>query len=140
MEKFKIENFEKEKGRPFPKIVAFKGKQELLAILSGIFKDANVNSLKPRQMFIDLSKCLDYKDINDDAKDIRPLLLRFGFNREGNIYLVWDKNHIDELAISDLIEYWEYIWYPAGDEAVILYCKVSHKILLITDHGRVYFN
>ncbi len=139
MEKFKLDIYEKEIGRTFPKIEALdiNDKNEALKKICkhiGLPKD-NVD------LFIELENKLPNIDFNEEFTfDIKLIFKEFSFEETGDILIIWDIDNIDKVDTKALLDNWNYIWYGSSDDAIILYQKEQNKLLLITHYGRIFYS
>ena len=142
MEKFKIENWEKNNENIEYTSLKEGDVNEIIKRISKLlhlpFNEINnnhffVNILNKLNVHIEIS---DINECNTFPKILS--LLNGKVSMETNVYLVWSHNSIDKITLSCLSEYWDYIWYGPSDEMLLLYFDEYEKILLITDYGVVY--
>jgi hypothetical protein len=67
---------------------------------------------------------------------IDQIIQREEVDKESEVFIIWDLDTlVDKTDCSTLIINWDYIWYDASDEALILFFVKSKLTVLITDRG-----
>ena len=142
MEEYKLENYRRDHpGKPLQ--LRSLNDQDIDWMISYIFQMIGVDmSEKSNELiFSILTKVLSRKIYYD--KDISTDLLKelVGFDQENGesiCMLFWSLEvGADLLSVTELLQNWDYLWYPTSDEAAILLIPANHRILLVTDHGYV---
>lgn len=82
-------------------------------------------------------KYIDYSEAN--LRDIENIFTDIKYDSTDNIYIIWSADEIDIMSIEDVFSYWNYLWYPPADDAIILYSDISKAIFIITHWNRVYY-
>lgn len=139
MEKFKIDLYEKETGKPFPdyEVLSKEDRADIIMEISNIIK----TPISSQKLFTTLSTFLRHKDFDQEFTfDIERIFNESGFSCDEEIHILWNEEHIDKIKKVYLQNLWESLWFGGGDEAIILYCSSNMKIVLITDYGRIYYN
>lgn len=135
MEQYKIEIYEEETGKKFPETFQLE-KAECNIVIKNI---AHITNFKVAEnIFSALTENLNYYDIDDDL-EITDVINNVNF-KDKFINIIWRENQINRVSIDFLEQYWNFIWYPTSDEAVILFFPISEKIVMLTDFNRVYYN
>jgi len=139
MENYKLDIYLKETGNIFAgikNISVFKQS----AIIKGLRKQAELND-ENSNLFIALRELLaEIIFTAEETNDLKLIFDRLVFDTNEDIYLIWDDKNIDQINICTLIANWQYIWYGAGEDAVILYTSNSKKIIVVTHYGSVFHN
>ena len=102
----------------------------------------NINSTQ--ELFKNINKSLREEVIYGDdfsSQTLSDLIKNHQLDGNSLVYIVWDyESSIDQIRFTDILKYWDYIWYDSSDEAIILYFPSIEKVVLITDHGVLKFN
>jgi len=110
---------------------------EMLSLL-GIDKSIIASSA---EFFESFEKTLQYRtQYGRDGVSralLKDLLTNVGVVDSDLVYLIWSlEENVDTIEAKNLFKYWEYIWYDASDEALILYIE-KKEVVLITDRGHI---
>lgn len=140
MQQFKIDHYNSEMSdNVFPEYQPLNEEdcaeviREIKSVVSGVENHENV--------FIGISKECSSKSITDDELDnLDAVLVALGFDCSGQVCIIWDETEIDIMDMALVAEHWIDIWYPPSDEAVILYCRDTNKLVMVTDWGQVFYN
>jgi hypothetical protein len=143
MQSFKIENFERESGTPFPPFSALsvddcESLRRRLAERLGL--PTAVNGL-------DLVRAVGRQESRNlslvggsPGFDLRKELTAAGIDPPLSVYLNWYRyDDIDEMRFDDLSRYFDDIWYPSSDDLDVF--DSSLRWILSVDHdgyGKVY--
>lgn len=121
MERFKIENFERDKqGEQFPEFDAL-DPNELLRIRKGLARriglDETVDSLVLIKSLLDASHPVEDVDAMREEFQLSSLVERLDINPDRYVYINWDRfTSVDRMEITDLSRYFHDIWYPSADD------------------------
>lgn len=140
MQQFKIEHYKSEiPGNAFPEYSSL-NEEERKEIISEIEIDV-LSPHKDQNVFVRVKEvCLSRSVADSELNDLGRLLESLNFVCDNHIYIVWSVDEIDLMELNALTEHWVDIWYPPSDEAIILYCRSTQKIVLLTDWGQVFYN
>ena len=139
MEDFKIKIFKEETGKEFPdfeKINPTEVEHLIDTIKKTIIKEGNDDE----NVYILMSQTTYYKTEHPDDQPLIEVFNELNFPIPEKLYIIWHFDEADLMCSKDIIEYWEYIWYDIGDDALILYNKEDNKWILITHWHAVYAN
>lgn len=82
---------------------------------------------------------LDEDDLATNT-GLKKIFATANLEKSSPVFVIWSFDElVDTFNFSDLLKYWDYIWYGSSDEAVILFFPSSGFILLITDWGNVHY-
>ena len=60
---------------------------------------------------------------------------------ESDVYIVWRyPDEIDKFKLITLKNYWDYIWYSASDDAIVLVVPEKSAVILVTHYGDIKTN
>ncbi len=88
-----------------------------------------------------LPNLIDYQDEIDDSVIREVLIGQFGSALDDELYIFWDsETPIDAIKVNVLVENWDYIWYDASDEAILVFNHNKWRLALITEQGYLMIN
>lgn len=142
MDKYKQEFFLKEynKGLEF-ETLSFKDSNSLIEKL-GLILNLNINNFTTQKLYSELSKILPNKSLIE-TNYFDKIINAVGINQfnDENIYLIWSiYDEIDKVKVSFANEFWDSVWQPPSDDALIIFLPASKKIILITHYDCVHYN
>lgn len=77
------------------------------------------------------------EDAGRDGFDLRLLLGQEGIQGDAQVVLNWDRfQTLDQMKLSDISRYWEYLWYPSVDDLEIF---GDNWVLSIHHSGQITF-
>ncbi len=139
MEAFKIEQFEKETGKPFPNFYTlsaeecgvlyrqFCSKMQISKLKMPVVdyferKGAFVEKFNALQENFCVSELFAYLKVTADI-----------------IYVCWDNfETIDKMSLQDFSQHFDDIWFPAADNIIVFPLEMSFMVMVRHD-GAVYF-
>jgi serine/threonine protein kinase len=142
MEKFKLDIFEK--NNPSKRIDFWTLNIDDSSWILGLLKkmlENNINISTTERFYQDLEQYLtnEYVDFDEIDESLLINLFRELKIKESTMcFVIWEiESKVNIFEIRELIDKWEYIWYDASDEAMVLFMPGIKQILLITDQGYI---
>ena len=65
-------------------------------------------------------------------------LFKIELKEKENVFVLWNEQNIDIFLMSDLYNFWDYIWYGPADECCIIYFP-NNILFMINDYGIIYY-
>jgi hypothetical protein len=125
MEKFKIENFERERGEgSFPLFRSFTG-SELTGVYMSLMKrlalpESTSRSSLDRKIYA-ASKIIGEIDLDNISATFLAIVFKLGMDSSRLVYLNWGRDEeLDEIKFEDLLSNFDDIWYPHADDFDII--------------------
>jgi hypothetical protein len=82
-----------------------------------------------------------YPNEIDKTTILNLLSHRMKLPLESSVFIFWDlESPIDIIAVKELANNWDYIWYDVSDEAILIYSDLEKKLALITEQGYIKTN
>ena len=141
MQRFKIENFEREHPDvPFPWFVTLSADEATrlrqgLAVKVGFTRPDDTWALLT--YLVSLSRTLRGASGDGSGLDLRAILQKACISPLAHVYINWDDfRTIDRISFADLCCYFDDIWYPGPDDIEIFDDALSW-ILFIHHYGAV---
>lgn len=143
MEKFKLEIFKKDNAFDLPYITL--NKDDSIWIVDQISLTLRDSYVKNENSFFhflnDSLEVVFLYNNNFSSSFLKELIIRLQLTEESLVFVVWDLDlPVDLFKLENLVDYWNYIWYDASDEAIALFFPSKNKVLLLTDHGYLKYN
>jgi len=140
MENYKIENFLKELDIQFPTFQSLEAESRH-KIIKDVCLLCKIENIK-KQLFKQLQGRLGFFDLDKEGSYKISLILEkcILMHDDFDCFIIWNENDIDRIKTSDILLYWEYLWYDVSDEYVILYFQKSKRVILISHYDRIYHN
>ena len=138
MEKFKTEIFENEKPGSRLEFVTLdeveSGKVIGFLLKALGFPDPKITD---QEFFPRCEDRIDTKVSGNGevtADDIRSLFDKGQLQSEEQAYLIWGVwTLVDQVALHYLLDNWEFFWYDASDEAILIYLPGPKNAVLVTE-------
>ena len=135
MEKYKLENFQKEYGGKKLNFIPL-GSYEVQVFKNRLRNELSVES---ELSLLSLWEILESTKFNIDTTDNLSQIfknLKINISNDVNVYVIWNlNNEIDFFKYEELSQYWEDIWYDTSDELVLLYAQGFY--ILISEWGEI---
>lgn len=83
--------------------------------------------------------CIDFMNAGDESFDLYRLIYEQNTGQmPSRLNVCWDSFYtIDIFDLNDIINFFDYIWYPAADDVIIF--DESYKICLLVRHDGVIY-
>jgi len=143
MEHIKIDNFIQENPNiDFPSFESLDNKScesIRLMLLERLKLDSSISDLLLVKAVDDFGEIYDASECNKDALDLKEVLLSLGETCPEYVYINWYRyDDIDKMKFSDLVNYFDDIWYPDVDD-IDVFDESLNWVLSITHYGQVKF-
>ncbi|MBF0526409.1 MAG: hypothetical protein HQK56_15095 [Deltaproteobacteria bacterium] len=143
MENFKIEHFNRDNpGGQFPRYRSLNPSEAQvicrnLASMLGMEADTELMTIV--LAIDDRAEQLGNTNADDSGFSIIEILHNLGIKHSGDVYVNWYRyDEIDEMALSGLNQYFDYIWYPGSDD-IEIFDSTFNWVLAISHDGNIKF-
>lgn len=141
MEKFKIENFEKDSERVFPKFRSL-DTQEIDCIVNRLRTTLAINLKENLKLTVEIDRRQSIlNQFNMHSVDITfsDILIKLNIHSSELVYINWYRyDNIDEMNLKDLVMHFNDIWYPCSDD-IDIFDETCKWIVSINHEGYVKF-